>query len=276
MSYELPPSLQHYRTALEGAVARELAAHPQLGSRAPLPIRGRRRTWALAGTAGSVLAGAAAAAALLLSSGAAPAYAGWSATPAAANPVAVRTALRTCGAMTFGANSHLSLAAPVLSEARGRYVAVISLHHGQATACVTDGPGEASQSGLTPVAAPGAGQVSTPVMYGSNAPGFPGAKLTELSPFQRSLLTRLYRGLGRRDLARARRRMLADSGEITVAFGRAGAGVTSVLVDFGRRATVRATVEHGWYFAWWPWRGWPLSLVVTNPSGTTTTAVQAP
>lgn len=288
MNYQLPPSLEHYRGALEDAVARDLAADPQPRPRVSVALRQRRRTLALAGTVGSVVAGAAVAAVLLLSSGATPAYAGWSATPAAANPVAVRTALRSCGAMSFGRNSHHSLAAPVLTEVRGRYVAVISLYRGQATACVTDGPSEGSQSGFTSVAAPAAGLVSTPVMYGSNAPGFPGARLKKLPAQMRPFFERIRRSLESTswakyhprllaaELARTRLRMLDDSGEITVAFGRVGAGVTGVALDLRRHGMVQATVEHGWYFAWWPWRGWPADLSVTNAAGTTRTAVRTP
>lgn len=240
---------------------------------------GRRRPWAVVGSAGGMLAAGLATVLLLLSSGPAPAYAGWTAIPAAASPAAISTALKTCGAMNFGRNSGRSLPAPVLSEARGRYVAVVSTYHGQAAACVTDSPDDASRSGFMSFSAPAAGHIETPVMYGSNAPGFPGSGPQRVTAFQEHLIAklcaytppRLHRACMTTGLQNIRRQ-----GHVTVAFGRAGTGVTQVAFELPHRPAVQATVQHGWYFAWWPWTVWPSNAQVTSHSGTATTPIHHP
>lgn len=233
-----------------------------------MPAR-RRRHWAGVGSAAGMLAAGLATALLLLSSGPAPAYAGWTATPAAAPQAAVTTALKTCGAMSFGRNSGRRLPAPVLSEARGRYVAVISVSHGQATACVTDGADSASQSGFMHFSTPAAGRIGAPAMYGSSAPGFPGSSHQRLTAFQKHMIAKLCANSSVGCVTRLSR-LTRESGHVSVAFGRAGAGVTRVAFELPHRSAVNATVEHGWYFAWWPWRIWPSNARVTTPSGITT------
>jgi hypothetical protein len=52
------------------------------------------------------------------------------------------------------------------------------------------------------------------------------------------------------------------------AYGRTGSGVTAVTFGFANGRTVGATVENGWYFAWWPWGSAPTSVQVKNSSGT--------
>jgi hypothetical protein len=52
------------------------------------------------------------------------------------------------------------------------------------------------------------------------------------------------------------------------AYGRAGSDVTAVTFGFANGRTVDASVENGWYFAWWPWGSAPTSVQVKNSSGT--------
>jgi hypothetical protein len=52
------------------------------------------------------------------------------------------------------------------------------------------------------------------------------------------------------------------------AYGQAGADVSAALFSFANGQTVTATVENGWYFAWWPWTTYPTSVQVTTSSGT--------
>lgn len=261
------------------ATQRSLRPHDQARSREDPSLAGRRhRAWAVVGSASGLVAAGLATVLLLLSSGPTPAYAGWTATPAAASQAAVSTALKTCGAMSFGRNSGRSLPAPVLSEARGRYVAVVSVYHGQATACVTDGPDGASQSGLTTFSLPAAGQIGAPDMYGSNAPGFPGSRMQHLDVFTKHLIAELCAGSPKRKscVTRSLQRARREQGHVTVAFGRAGAGVTQVMFELPHRPAVKATVEHGWYFAWWPWTVWPSTARVTNESGVARTPIGNP
>ncbi len=243
----------------------------------PMQVGRGRRAWAVVGSAGGLLAAGLATVLLLLSSGPAPAYAGWTAIPAAPSPSAVSTALKTCGAMNFGRKSRHSLPAPILTEARGRYVAVVSVYHGQATACVTDGPDSSSQTGLTTFSTPSVGHIGAPVMYGSNAPGFPGSERLHLSAMAKRLITELCAPLQKNmEKACMTRGRQNARGHVTVAFGRAGTGVTQVAFELPHRPVVQATVEHGWYFAWWPWRVWPSNARVTSQSGTANTPVRNP
>jgi hypothetical protein len=279
VNYELPPSLQHYGPALERAIRRDLTAHERRSPHDFSWLRRHRRVWALAGTAGSAVAAGVTAVVLLLSSGATPAYAGWSPTPTAAEQAAVLTARKTCSANSILRNGGRSLPAPVLTEARGRYVALVAVEHGQATSCVTDGPGESSESALKTIRAPAAGRLSAPIMYGSSAPGFPGARPDHWTPWMKQelkweleLMRPLIKGhprLRARYVETARQRVLRQ-GHVAVTFGRAGVGVSRVIFDVSGGHKVQATVEHGWYFAWWPWTEWATTAQVTNRSGTIT------
>jgi hypothetical protein len=52
--------------------------------------------------------------------------------------------------------------------------------------------------------------------------------------------------------------------------GQAGSNVSTVTFAFANRKTVVASIQHGWYFAWWPWPTKPTSVTVTTGSGTMT------
>jgi hypothetical protein len=48
------------------------------------------------------------------------------------------------------------------------------------------------------------------------------------------------------------------------ALGQAGSEVSAVTFAFANGKTVVASIEHGWYFAWWPWATEPTSVTVTT------------
>ena len=50
-------------------------------------------------------------------------------------------------------------------------------------------------------------------------------------------------------------------------FGMAGSDVSAVTFDFAGGLTVDATVQNGWYFAWWPTLDDPASVQITTTSG---------
>ena len=52
--------------------------------------------------------------------------------------------------------------------------------------------------------------------------------------------------------------------------GLAGDDVSAVEFQFADGSTVDATVQNGWYFAWWPGHAWPTSVKVTANAATTT------
>ena len=51
------------------------------------------------------------------------------------------------------------------------------------------------------------------------------------------------------------------------ALGQAGSNVSMVTFAFANRKTVVASIQHGWYFAWWPWPTEPTSVTVTTRDG---------
>jgi hypothetical protein len=58
--------------------------------------------------------------------------------------------------------------------------------------------------------------------------------------------------------------------------GRAGAGVSAVTLVLADGSDVRATVENGWFVAWWPSTSDVKSAQVTTPAGTTTQPANSP
>jgi hypothetical protein len=52
--------------------------------------------------------------------------------------------------------------------------------------------------------------------------------------------------------------------------GLAGSNVTAVTFEFADGSSVEATIQNGWYFAWWPGDSWPSTVQVTADSQTTT------
>jgi hypothetical protein len=89
-------------------------------------------------------------------------------------------------------------------------------------------------------AAPGPDQLGDPDGFGGGAVGFPGSGN---SPTSR----------GAEDVS-----------------GLAGSDVSAVTFDFADGSKVNATVQNGWYFAWWPGDRWPASVQVTTNSATLT------
>ena len=58
-------------------------------------------------------------------------------------------------------------------------------------------------------------------------------------------------------------------GVYSYTLGLAGSNITAVTFRFGDRMTVDATVQNGWYFAWWPNSDSPTSVRLTTKSGST-------
>jgi hypothetical protein len=195
---------------------------------------------------------------------------------------------------------------PVLADARGKYVSLIYAENGQMSELVTGGRiGTSGFEGPIP-APPAPDRLTAPEMAVPNPEleGSPAVRLKrELSQLQAlAVELRGYRGSvsllvlqkfhfaglaqqvqGDTDaqaIAAVRRRIASTSArrpqskggqnpKLAYAFGRAGRDVSAVTFKFADGKTVRATVEHGWYFAWWPWASSPLTARVVTPSGTT-------
>jgi hypothetical protein len=259
---------QNLRAALlELAESRSTDADARLCAVDYHPRTSRRLRWPVAGLAGALVAAGAAAVAVLLTSAAPEAFAGWTAVPTKPAASALAAATAACNAM-HPYKGPLT-GTPVLTEARGKYTAAIyvSPSTGLDHVCISDGVEDdtdvgGGQGALTLSAAPGADQLGMPTEIGGSAPRIFGAA-TDYKGQVPSWWTALT--------GSQRTRIAGDEAEQDI-FGLAGHDVQSVTLVFERGVTVNATVEHGWYFAWWPGGELPNKVQITTNSGTTTSS----
>jgi hypothetical protein len=205
----------------------------------------RRRLWAAMGTGGTALTGGVVAAILALSSGASVAE-GWTAVPSAPSTAAVAAATAACNWVHDLNGPPILTGTPVLTDGRGSYTAAIYVNGHVAHICISNGQHTATSLAMTDMplffdAAPGPDQLGDPDGFGGGgALGFPGSGSST-----------------------------ASSGAEDVS-GLAGSEVSAVTFAFADGSSVDATVQNGWYFAWWPGDSWPTSVQVTTSSGTLT------
>jgi hypothetical protein len=213
-----------------------------LGSWLPARLTARLPLWPALGGAVAALGGVIAAAVVLLSSGAAPAYAGWTPVPTTPTSSALAAATRSCNWMFNARGPAVLKGKPVLTDARGRYTAQIYVTKTDVRFCVSDGRRGGTGGGSAPgllwfYAPPGPDQLGLSDNGGGGARGF-GTRNPNVY------------------------------GVVRHAFGLAGRNVRAVSFSFAGGSVVRATVQHGWYFAWWPNMNYPTSVTVTTTSGT--------
>ncbi len=256
---------QNLRAALSDlAASRSTDADARLQAIDYRPRSHRHLHWPVAGATATLVAAAAATTAVLLSSAAPEAFAGWTAVPTKPTAAALKTATALCNALN-PTGGRLT-GKPVLTEARDRYTAAIYVTPatGSYQACISDGAwgdgGTGVMGGQGPLrvkAAPGPDQLGIPDQSALNGAGFPGtgAGYRGQLPAWWSALT-------------GRKRAESRGTEQNLA-GLAGHNVRSVTLVFDRGVTVNATVENGWYFAWWPGAALPDTIKVTNNAGTT-------
>ena len=231
--------------------------------------RHRKRSAAVGASGTGVVLGVIAAVVLLLSSGT-PAYAGWSPDPTTASDSAVAASSAACdrvGRMSAvaWAGEHVFSGHPVLTERRGIYTAAIYVTDGSVYACLTGSATEHFDRDYS----------ITSQLYGPLAGSPRPDQLGVPYLLQQSMWQGNHNGqlpLSQLSLARRRHVLSRDmgGGYGRSALGQAGAGVTAVTFNFAAGNTVSATVENGWYFAWWPWLEEPTSVQVTIGSGTLT------
>jgi hypothetical protein len=115
------------------------------------PRRRRVRRLPAVGALGVTGIAAATAAVVTLGSGAAPAFAGWQATPGTPTPGQLAQAAQSCGQ---------GLGSPVLTDSRGPYTASIYADSTTSDVCLTgSGVSMSSRSNSTALAGPAAGQI---------------------------------------------------------------------------------------------------------------------
>jgi hypothetical protein len=234
--------------------------------------RHRKRLAAVGASGAGLTAGIIATVILLLSSGA-PAYAGWSPQPMTASAPAVAASAAACrrtdsmgSAVWYGED--VFTGQPVLTESRGIYTAAIYVTDGNVYACLTGTEREAFSSAYS----------ITGQLYGTVA-GDPGPdRLGVPYPVQQYMFQGRHPGqLPLSQLSLDRRRNVRNrdrgGGYGRSILGQAGTGVTAVTFSFDGGNTVSATVENGWYFAWWPWLAEPSSVELTTGSQTVTSPI---
>jgi hypothetical protein len=183
----------------------------------------------------------------MLSSGASVAE-GWTAVPSAPSAAAVAAATAACNWLHDLNGPPILTGTPVLTDGRGSYTAAIYVNGHTAHICISNGQHTGTSLAMDDMslffdASPGPDQLGNPSGDGGGAPGFPGTDGTTTTP-----------------------------GGYEDVHGLAGSDVSAVRFDFADGSTVNATVQNGWYFAWWPGDSWPTSVRVTTSSTGTLTS----
>ncbi len=221
--------------------------------------RARRRRWSIRGVSAIAVAVGVVLAVVLIASGLLPiapgppvADADWSATPSPASmtPRVLASAIRSCDRFATptgrpSAPQNMRLRTPVLTDVRGKSVAVLTVTHNAVHACIVGGGQLLDQYYNGTLAAPEPNKLSSGPVGGTRGAAYSHGHEVE--------------GLG--------------AGWHLV--GRAGSQVSAVRFTFANGVRVTATVRNGWYFAWWPWTTDPRSVQLTTTSGTTTTSAMS-
>jgi hypothetical protein len=177
------------------------------------------------------------------------AFAGWTTSPTAAAPGQLSTAESNCeqrvatippapapvqGAASRGSAASLAQLRPVLTDTRGPFTWVILADNDASSyaSCIS-GPT------LTAVSAGGS---STP----------------------------LSASAGQLALSSSSQTRTPDGDSYSFAEGRVGGGVTAATLVLADGTRVQATLQNGWFAAWWPTDQAVSSALVTNAGGTTT------
>jgi hypothetical protein len=243
-----------------------IASAPSRTARARFPLTGRK-LWAAIGASGSAITAGIVATVLILSSSASIAYAGWSPVPTAATPSAIAAASNVCANGFTGtgaaANHQAFSQQPVLAETRDISTALIEVSNGKLYSCVTgQNPQQPSPAiKITDFGAvseaPGTEQITAPYQLQSGVgAGYIGPFVP--APPANAPQAQILNVLAQREL----------HGFGLNAVGQAGSDVSAVSFTFANGETVSATLQNGWYFAWWPWIDEPTSVTVTTSSGT--------
>jgi hypothetical protein len=244
LEHDLRRAMAARADALPAGAAARIGAHdyrPRTRSLRPPVAAGALTAAAVAGVAVWVVG---------FSSQTPSAFAGWTATPSAGSPGQVSAAEAACrhrlsapappGAQTGGGppagGPDLSRLRPVLADTRGPFTWAIFSGADASASCIS-GPSftMTSVSGGVVVTA-AAGRVALSSSSQTQTPGGAAYSFVE---------------------------------------GRVGAGVTAAALVLGDETHVQATLQNGWFVAWWPGHRTARSALVSTASGTTTQLLPA-
>jgi hypothetical protein len=263
------------RTALAARAAEVPATALTRLAAADYRPRAARLTPVRVGVGTGVLAGAAATGAALsvVLGGAAPAYAGWSATPTAAPSAAPSPQVsQSClSALPSNVPSGGELGSgtwqTVLTDERGPFTVALFQNDGAYASCFTSSSfTEVTQVAADDSAASNAQSVNGVVRTGGSASGSAPGGLSSVT----------VGGTSSGDLQNVVQTHLATTadGPYTLVEGRVASGVTGVTLVRDDGQDVVATVADGWLVAWWPGDATATSSQVTTASGTSTEPLQ--
>ncbi len=228
-----------------------------------------RRLRAPVAVGAGVLASAATAGAVLsvVLGGAAPAYAGWSASPVADTSAPSAPAATSCEsqlasapAAPGGARTEEGAWQDVLTDVRGPFTVALFQSDGSYAACFTSSSfTEVDQVSSSGGSAASSGRLSVSEQAGAG-------KGTGSSSMTRVGVSNTSSG----SLTHVLQNHLTTSsdGPYTLVDGRTEPGVTAVTLVLDDGQDVVTSVADGWFVAWWPGSGSATSAQVTTASGT--------
>jgi hypothetical protein len=218
-----------------------------------------------------VLAGAATAGTVLavVLGGSAPAYAGWSATPTSDTPsssadATCQSQLASMSGAPGGSATSSGDWQNVLTDVRGPFTVELFQDGGSYAACFTG----SSFTSVNQISSNGASGESSNALHvsGGSAAGGGGPLSAGTSAVGRISTT------SSAELQQVVESHLttASDGPYTLIDGRTEPGVTAVTLILDDGQDVVATVDDGWFVAWWPGSGNVTSAQVTTAAGTAT------
>ena len=201
---------------------------------------------------------------------AAPAYAGWSATPvttATPSPAADASCQSQLSELAVGARRRLPRLRAwqnVLTDVRGPFTVALFQNDGAYAACFTS-PSFTEINQVSASSGSSAASGSTSVRGQAGGGSSPASGLSST----------LVGGTSSGDLQHVTQTHLSTSGDgpYTLVEGRTASGVTGVTLVRDDGQDVVATVDDGWLVAWWPGSATATSAQVSTQSGTTNEAL---
>jgi hypothetical protein len=210
----------------------------------------RARPWFLAkiSAAGAAVVAGATVAILAFGSGAPAAFAGWTASPARATASSVSVARRACG---------VAAGARVLAaESRGPFVSIVFLKDQDPWQCITHGSfavmKTTTQYPARLYARLPADKITTPSLAFEAYTAAAKRRVADLTRTEDRLFRKHEAGPKTYKIDNAIYAIKTGPDGMISVTGTAGRGVREVRFTLASGAVINASVEDGWYEAWWP------------------------
>jgi hypothetical protein len=196
----------------------------------------------------------------------------WTALPTKPTPIQLAKATKACNWIHSWNGPAVMRGQPVLAEQRNAITAAIYVNKPTNDVYICMSSGRRGDTLLTSASLhfagfsrPGVSQLGYPDNAGGSLKGFTGKPLVGDELGRHVLPIRSVRR-GNRII-----RMQPISA-VRIAAGLAGKNVTAISFTFSHHVTVKATIQNGWYFAWWPGHALPWHAKVATSNGATVTS----